>query len=93
MQPTQIEYLDRDIIDKLTAMLARQWEDPRPFVELVSAYAAMRQVKMLDDIGGQLTCLWGALDDIRQTLVAGLPFDEDPLTFEKEEEKDDGPKQ
>ena len=85
------EDLDREITNKLVAMLARQWEDPAPFVQLVKAYAAMRQMKMLDDMGAQLSNLWGAIDDVRETLLIGFTtgFDEDPLIFKEEEEEDE----
>lgn len=66
-------YLDNDILTKLTAILAKGWEEPDVFLAAAATYAAMRQVELLVDIAAKLgengPAIANGLSEIDATLM------------------------
>ena len=86
-----IDDLDREILDKLTQVIARQWgsphnQEPRAcsFTEAVMAYAAVRQLALTKDLIAHLKKIELAILQLNETVLCMLS--EAPW----EEEENDG---
>ena len=97
MEPNRFD-LDREVEDKLAALLARQWtaksdQEVANYLRLAEVYLASRQVSMLSNIANQIAHIKNMLSDMREIMIVGFTtgFAEDD--FEEEEDKTNGPKQ
>lgn len=78
LEPTQDD-LDNELLEKLTTIIARQWEGNDAFMEGVKAYAAVRSIALLKEVAGHLEGIKPAIDNLNETvlcMLSELPLEE-----------------